>query len=62
VSEVILKFPSTNHIADFLATKGLYKVEVDLSKLIVRGYLTEDELITASHEYQAKLLEKAGLF
>jgi hypothetical protein len=57
MSEVILKFPSSNHIADFIVNHNLKSVEVDSARLIVKGYLTEDELITACHEYQARLLE-----
>lgn len=56
MSEVILKFPSTTHIADFLSTHDLSKVEVDSSKLIVKGYLTADELISACTQYEAKQL------
>ena len=56
MSEVILAFPSTNHIADFIVNYNLTSVEVDSRMLLVKGYLTEDELITACAEYEAKLI------
>lgn len=54
MSEVILQFPSTNHIADFLVNYNLTSIEVDTTKLIVKGYLTETELTTALKEYDAE--------
>jgi len=59
MTQASLAFPSTEHIAEFIVNYNLSKLDVDSHSRIVKGYLTEDELITACDEYDARMIADA---